>query len=50
LPLTSGKWTWNTKVGIQIEIIKKEKNGCKVFEDEFQVVAIPHGKDKSEVL
>lgn len=36
--------------GIRIEIIKKENPGYKVFEDSFQIVTIPHGKDKSEVL
>ena len=36
--------------GIPIEVIKKENPGYKVFEDEFQVVTIAHGKDKSEVL
>jgi len=36
--------------GITIEIIKKENPGYIVFEDDFQVVTIPHGKDKAEVL
>lgn len=36
--------------GIRIVIIKKENPGYKVFEDDFQIVTIPHGKDKSEVL
>ncbi len=36
--------------GIQIVVIKKENPGYKVFEDDFQIVTIPHGKDKSEVL
>jgi hypothetical protein len=36
--------------GIQIEVIKTQNPGYKVFEDNFQVVTIPHGKDKSKVL
>lgn len=36
--------------GIQVEIIKRENPGYKIFEDEFQVVTIAHGKDKSEVF
>jgi len=35
---------------ILIQVIKKENPGYKIFEDEFQVVTIPHGKDKKEVL
>lgn len=36
--------------GLQVDVIKKENPGYKVFEDEYQVVTIPHGKEKSEVL
>ena len=36
--------------GIRIDIIKKKNPGYKVFEDDFQIVTIPLGKDKSEVL
>jgi len=35
---------------LQIEVIKKERPGYKVFEDKYQIVTIPHGKDKSKVL
>lgn len=36
--------------GIQVEVIKKENPGYQVYEDEFQVVTIPHGKEKGDVL
>ncbi len=36
--------------GIRIEVIKKENPGYTIYEDDFQVVTIPHGKDKSQVL
>lgn len=35
---------------IQVELIKKENPGYKVYEDDFQIVTLPHGKEKSEVL
>ena len=35
---------------IQVQIIKKEKAGYVIFEDEFQIVTIPYGKEKSKVL
>ena len=35
---------------IQVEVIKKENPGYKVYEDEFHVVTIPHGKEKGDVL
>ena len=36
--------------GITVEVIKKENPGYKIYEDNFQVVTIPHGKEKGEVL
>lgn len=36
--------------GIMMETIMRENPGYIVFEDEFQVVTIPHGKDKTDVL
>lgn len=35
---------------LNIDIIKKENPGYKVFEDEYQVVTIPHNKEKSSVI
>lgn len=36
--------------GIQIELIKRENPGYIVYEDDYQVVTIPLGKDRPEVL
>lgn len=36
--------------GIQIELIKRENPGYIIYEDDYQVVTIPLGKDRPEVL
>ena len=35
---------------LQIKIIKRGNPGYIVYQDEFQVVTMPHGKDKGQVL
>ena len=35
---------------LKIEIIKTENPGYKVYEDKYQIVTIPHGKDKHKVI
>jgi|GEM_PF-3923902 len=35
---------------IHVELIKRDKPGYIIFEDDFQVVTLAHGKDKAQVL
>jgi|TARA_B110000967_G_scaffold181779_1_gene199232 hypothetical protein len=35
---------------LQVKVIKRENPGYIVYQDEFQVVTLPHGKDKGQVL